>query len=105
MNREQRRKMAKKINTPEKLEQVVDRVVIEREKEMQKIYKQKLADYTDVMIYMTAYVLDLEEIPREQIVEIINRVLFNIDSYRTGELLPEDFPVIKKEMQELGVKF
>lgn len=105
MNREQRRKMAKKINTPEKLEKVVDRVVVEREKEIQKVYKQKLVDYTDVMVYMTAYVLELEGVEKERIPGIINRVLFNIDSFRTGELLPEDFPTIKKEMQELGVKF
>ena len=105
MNREQRRKMAKRINTPQKLEQVVDRVVTVREKEQEKIYQQKLADYTDVMVYMTAYVLDLEGIEKDRIARIVNRVLFNIDSFRTGELLPDDFKTIKKEMQELGVKY
>ena len=105
MNRQKRRQIARTMNTPQKLEQVVGKAVKMREQEMKKIYQQKLADYTDVMVYMTAYVLDLEEIPKEQIVEIINRVLFNIDSFRTGELLPDDFPIIKKEMQELGVKF
>ena len=105
MNRQERRNMAKKINTPQKLEQVVERVVREREKELQDIYKQKLLDYTEVMVYMTAYVLDLEDIGKDRIPSIVNRILFNIDSFRTGELLPEDFPIIKKEMQEMGVKF
>lgn len=104
-NRQERRKLAKTMNTPQKLEQVVSRVVREREKELQEIHKQKLLDYTEVMVFMTAYVLDLEDIDRERIPGIMNRVLMNIDSFRTGQLEPDDFQIIKKEMEELGVKF
>lgn len=42
MNREYRRKQAKKMNTPQKLERVVNEVVKVREKEMEEIYNKKI---------------------------------------------------------------
>ena len=105
MNRQKRRELARTMNTPQKLEQVVNKVVREREKELQEIHNQKLLGYTEVMVFMTAYVLDLEEIDKERIPGIMNRILMNIDSFRTGQLKSDDFQAIKKDMEELGVKF
>lgn len=104
MNRAKRRELAKKINTPEKLERVVDQVVKERTVEIKKEYHQKLVDYIEVFVVMACYVLDLEGIPKEQIPQIASRVLFNIDSFRTGELAPSDYDLIKKEVEDMGVK-
>lgn len=102
-NREQRRKIAKTINTPQKLEQIVDRLVKERTEDLRKEYNQKLVDYIEVFVVMTCYVLDMEEVPKEEIAEIASRVLFNIDSFRTGHLEPGDYDIIKKQVEDMGV--
>lgn len=104
MNRAYRRQQAKKINTPQKLERVVDEVVRVREKELEDIYNHKLVEYVDVMIVMTAYTLNLEGFGKKRLPKIMNRVLNNIDAFRTGHLQTEDFDVIKKEVEKLGVK-
>ena len=104
MNRAKRRELAKKINTPQKLERIVDEMTKERTEEIKKEYHKKLVDYIEVFVVMMSYVLDLEDIPKDRIPQIASRVLFNIDSFRTGELAPGDYDVIKKEVQEMGVE-
>lgn len=104
MNRAKRRELAKRINTPEKLERIVDEVTRERTEDIRKEYNKKLSDYIEVFVVMMCYVLDLEEIPHERIPQIASRVLFNIDSFRTGELVTADYDVIKKEIEDMGVK-
>ena len=63
-----------------------------------------MSDYIEVFVVMMCYVLDAEEIDKERIPGIASRVLFNIDSFRTGELIPSDYDAIKKEVEEWGVK-
>ncbi len=104
MNRAKRRKLAKQINTPQKLEQVVEATTRERTADIVKEYRQKLLDYTEVMVVITAYVLNLEGFGKKRLPKIINRILMNIDSFRTGELTPEDYTIIRKEMENLGIK-
>ena len=103
-NREQRRKLAKKINTPDKLERIVEQMTKERTADIKKIYNKKLVDYIEVFVVMMCYVLDSEDIEKERIPQIASRVLFNIDSFRTGELQPSDYDIIKKEVEEMGVQ-
>lgn len=103
-NREQRRKMAKKMNTPQKLERLVDEIVKERTTDMKKDFDKKMVDYLEVMVVMTAYVLNLEDVESDRISKIIARIMMNIDSFRTGELAPGDYDLIKKEVEDLGVK-
>ncbi len=103
-NREQRRKMAKTMNTPQKLERLVDELVKERTKDIKKECDQKIVDYIEVMVVMTAYVLNLEDVESERISKIVARIMMNIDSFRTGELAPGDYDLIKKEVEDLGVK-
>ena len=104
MNRQKRRELAKKINTPQKLEGVIDRIVKERTADIKKVYNKKLVDYIEVFVVMMCYVLESEEIEKERIPQIASRVLFNIDSFRTGELEPSDYDIIKKQVEEWGVK-
>lgn len=104
MNRQKRRELAKKINTPQKLERIVEQTIRQKEIDLKNEYNEKLLGYIDVFIVMTSYVLDLEDIPKEHIIKIVNRILFNIDSFRTGQLNSDDFQVIKKEVEEWGVK-
>lgn len=103
-NREQRRKMAKTMNTPQKLETLVDKLVYERTKDIKKECDQKIVDYIEVMVVMTAYVLNLEDVESDRISKIVARIMMNIDSFRTGELQPEDYDIIKKEVKEWGVE-
>ena len=105
MNRAKRREIAKQINTPQKLERIVDEMVKDRTKEIQKDYNDKLVSYIEIFVVMMCYVLDLEEIPQDRIPQIASRVLFNIDSFRTGHLEPGDYDIIKKEVESWGVKF
>ena len=105
MNRARRREIAKQINTPQKLERIVDELVKERTADIIKEYQQRVLDYTEVMVVMTAYVLNLEGYGKKRLPKIMNRVLMNIDSFRTGHLEPSDYDIIKKEMEDLGVKF
>ena len=103
-NREQRRKMAKTMNTPQKLERLVDELVKERTKDLKKDFDKKMIDYLEVMVVMTAYVLNLEDIDADRISGIVARIMMNIDSFRTGHLEPGDYDIIKKEVEDLGVK-
>lgn len=103
-NRKQRCELAKKINTPQKLERLCDEIVLEKTKEIRENYQKKLVDYIEVFVVMMCYVLDLEDIEKDKIPQIASRVLFNIDSFRTGELQPSDYDIIKKEVQDMGVK-
>ena len=104
MNRAKRRELAKRINTPDKLEKIVQQMTLERTKDLKEEYHQKLVGYVEVFVVMMCYVLDAEEIDKERIPGIASRVLFNIDSFRTGELQPSDYDAIKKEVEEWGVK-
>lgn len=103
-NREQRRKIAKTMNTPQKMERLVDEMVKERTKDLKKDFDKKMIDYLEVMVVMTAYVLNLEDIEADRISGIVARIMMNIDSFRTGELAPGDYDLIKKEVEDLGVK-
>lgn len=104
MNREYRRKQAKKINTPQKLENVVGECLRIREKEMKDVYEKKIEDFVDVMIVMTAYTLNLEGYGKKRLPNLMARILNNIDAFRTGHLAPPDFDIIKDEIKKLGVK-
>ena len=103
MNRKKRREIAKKINTPQKLERIVDEVTRERTEDIRKEYNKKLSDYIEIFVVMMCYVLDLEDIEKDKIPQIASRVLFNIDSFRTGELQASDYDLIKKQIEDMGV--
>lgn len=105
MNRAYRRRQAKKINTPQKLERVVGEALHIREKELKQEYDEKIKDYIEIMIVMVAYTLHLEGYGHKRLPKIMHRILANIDSYRTGHLMPEDFDFIKEEVEEAGYKF
>lgn len=104
MNRQRRRALAKTMNTPQKMEMLVDKLVYERTIDLKKEYDEKLVGYIEVFVVMMSYVLEAEDISIERIPDIASRILFNIDSFRTGELTREDYEIIKKQVQEWGVQ-
>lgn len=103
MNRAQKRKLAKRVNTPQKLEEVTDRLVKIRTEYLKNEYNKRIVDYTEVMIVMTAYTLNLEGYGKKRLPKIMKRIMMNIDSFRTGELQTEDYDVIKAEVEKLGI--
>ena len=105
MNRAEKRKLAKRINTPQKLEAIIDRVLSQKENDIKNEYDKKLVGYIEVFVVMMCYVLELEDITKDRIPQIASRVLFNIDSFRTGELEKKDYDLIKKEVESWGIKF
>lgn len=68
-------------------------------------FKKGMKNCSEVMFYMMAYVAELHfDLSQEDLVKFMKRVYTNIDSYRTGQLTPEDFDIIKQEMEEKGIK-
>lgn len=58
----------------------------------------------EMILLMTAYTLDYKlEIDNEKLKDIINIILLNIDSYRTGQLTYDDYQYIKQEMAKKGI--
>ena len=105
MNRKQRRDYAKNINTPKKLEKIVFGIVKDREEKIIEDYNNRKTDYLYAIFYIVAYVLGNEGFGKTRLPKIMNRILMNIDCFRTGELAPEDFDEIKKEVESKGVKY
>jgi hypothetical protein len=53
---------------------------------------------------MTAYTLNSRlEYGAKRLSRVMHWIFNNIDSFRTGQLMREDFPEIKRQMCELGV--
>lgn len=68
-------------------------------------FKKGMSNCSNVMFYVMAYVAELHfDLSQEDLVKFMKRVYTNIDSYRTGQLTPEDFDIIKQEMEEKGIK-
>ena len=58
----------------------------------------------ELILLMTAYTIDYKlELPEEKLQDLMNVILSNIDSYRTGQLNHEDFQFIKNEMAKKGI--
>lgn len=66
-------------------------------------FKEGMLQSSEIIFYMTAYVLTNYEkekiyMSRNKIQEIMRRIFKNIDEYRTKQLSPEDYDVIKAEV-------
>ncbi len=104
MNRKERRKYAKNINTPQKLETVTSRMVQARTSEIEKYYKQRELEFIDVMVVMTAYTINYKlGLGKKRLPSLMKSIIDNIDAFRTGHLSPKDFDTIKEEMKALNI--
>lgn len=60
----------------------------------------------EILYIMTAYTLEYKyKLSQEDLVKTMMWIYNNVDSYRTGHLTLDDFYVIKKEMEEKGVRY
>lgn len=104
MNRQERRRNARKINTPQKLEELVGLALKKQRQDLTAQFKKEKGDLVNVMIVMTAYVLNYKlGLGKKRLPEIIDSILFNIDAFVTNHLTPEDFVEIREEVKKLGV--
>ena len=63
-------------------------------------------DYINIILTMVAYTINYKlGIGKKRLPEIMQAILNNIDSYNTGYLLPENFDIIKAEVEKLGFKY
>lgn len=100
-NRAERRKIAKQM-TPQHIESVVVDA-IKRERAEQ---KRRELEILEVWIVMTAYTLNYKlGLGKKRLPEIIDKIVENIDCFRTGQLKKNDYKEIKKIVKGLGVSF
>ena len=93
MNRKQRRNYEKKYGTTPLLEKV-----------KQEGINQGIREALDLILTMTAYTLDYKlELKNEELLKVMNDIMFNIDAYRTEHLSAQDFVTIKQELAEKGI--
>ena len=60
----------------------------------------------EVILYMMAYTMNYKlGFGKKRLTEIIYHVMDNIDAFKTGHLTPNDFNEIKRQINELGIKF
>ena len=98
MNRSDRRKYAKRINTPQKLEQFSNQMSVQLKKEYEiayeKKYQEDLGNSIDIFLLAIVYTLHFNEIAHfdnEQIEDFMNDLLVTVDYFRTGEYDPEQY--------------
>lgn len=104
MNREERRKAARKINTPKKLEEVLRYNIEEVERKKEEENRKNRMQYIEIILVMTAYTLSIEGYGKKRLPKLIERIKNNIDAFRTGHLEVSDYDIIKKELEEKGVQ-
>ena len=100
MNRQERRKQ-EKLGISK-----VDIMNTYRKEAYNEGYSAGMRSVVDITFYMTAYTLSYKtEYSKEELRELMRAIYTNIDSYRTGQLSPEDYTTIEEQMRnEYGIK-
>lgn len=108
MNRKDRRKYAKTINTPQKLENFSKHMEYNLRKEYQKLYElkyqQDLDNSIDLFILAIVYTLHFNEKTKfgnNRIEDFMQDLFATVDYFRTGEYDPIDY---KNQLEKEGIK-
>ena len=108
MNRSERRKYAKRINTPQKLEQFSSQMSTRLRKEyeiaFQKKYQEDLGNSIDLFLLAIVYTLHYNEnteFDNDKIDDFMQDLFVTVDYFRTGEYDPEDY---RKQLEKDGIK-
>lgn len=107
MNRADRRKYAKNINTPAKLQSYSRHLDTKLRQEYQKAYEEKykedLGNSIDIFILAIIYTLHYNEkcnFGNARIKDFMEDLFVTVDYFRTGEYDPEDY---RKKLLEEGI--
>jgi hypothetical protein len=58
----------------------------------------------DIILTMMAWTINEHcGFGRKRLTRLIEQIMLNIDSFRTGQLTPEDYNAIKQELKEKGI--
>lgn len=108
MNRAARRKLVQdKVSSGNRTETMkAVNIALARQKQY---YEEELklakSQYTEIIMTMTAYTLNGRlGLGKTRLPKIMNAIIDNIDSFRTGQLAPSDYDEIKKIVKELDVR-
>lgn len=100
MNRSERRKALKSINTPKKFTDTLSEALDFQRRDMEKHFEQQRKDMVDIVLTMTAYTIQYKlRLGKKRLPEIMNYILNNIDSFNSGHLTREDFETIKEDLK------
>ena len=101
MNRAERRKALKSINTPYKFNEAMSEALDLQRRDMEKQFEQQRKDMVDVVLTMTAYTIQYKlGLGKKRLPEIMGYILDNIDAFNTGHLTKEDFETIKEDLKK-----
>lgn len=93
MNRIERRKAERKYGQEFSMQKYRDEAIEEGRKQA-----------IEIILTMMAYTLNYKcGFGKKRLTEIIEAIMMNIDSYRTGQLTPSDYDTIKQELKEKGI--
>ena len=96
MNRQRKRELERKYGTGFAMQKYRDEV-------MQQGLQQGAKNTVSMVLYMTAYTLNYKlGFGKKRLIRIMTDIYNNIDSYRTGQLDPNDYKEIVNMMNQLG---
>lgn len=96
MNRQRKRELERKYGTGFAMQKYRDEV-------MQQGLQQGAKNTVSMVLYMTAYTLNYKlGFGKKRLIRIMTDIYNNIDSYRTGQLSPNDYKEIVNMMNQLG---
>ena len=103
MNRAERRRTCKKINTPQKLEQFSEQLEHRIREEYKKEEEKRIRTFIEAYTVMTAYVLNYKAgFGRKRLPEIMKEIMRHV------EMIDEDYISLedcKNELKRVGVEF
>ena len=100
MNRAERRKALKSINTPKKFTDTLSEALDFQRRDMEKKFEQQRKYMVDVVLTMTAYTIQYKlGLGKKRLPEVMGYILDNIDAFNTGHLTKEDFEIIKEDLK------
>lgn len=96
MNRQRKRELERKYGTGFAMQKYRDEV-------MQQGIDKGIHNTISMVLYMTAYTLNYKlGFGKKRLIRIMTDIYNNIDSYRTGQLDPNDYKEIVNMMNQLG---
>ena len=100
MNRTERRKALKSINTPKKFTNTLSEALDYQRRDMEKQFERQRKNMVDVILTMTAYTIQYKlGLGKKRLPEVMGYILNNIDAFNTGHLTKEDFEDIKEHLK------
>ena len=104
MNRTERRKALKSINTPQKFTDAVSLALKKQREDMLNDFAKQKKEFVDIILTMTAYTIQYKlGLGKKRLPEIISAIYDNIDAFNTGHLSKDDYETIKKEIQKYNI--